>query len=131
MIKPTVGRIVWFTRRRDMTGMDEQPYDGARSTPFAAIVVYVHDDRTINLIAFDHDGYSHPARHVPLLQDDDKPPRDGNNYASWMPYQVGQAAKHEQAVGEKSAGEPNNTGTDKIPNSDKKPDALENPRPTV
>lgn len=87
MITPTIGRIVWFTpqKRHDLKG--------DRLQPFAAIVVYVHDDRRVNLAAWDQDG--NPCRYVDvtLVQDDDEKPE--HRYAEWMPYRVAQAKKHE------------------------------------
>jgi hypothetical protein len=90
MIKPTVGRVVLFRPglgfERIGTRHDDQP--------FAATVAYVWHDRLVNLAFADHDGRSHNATSVPLLQDDDKAPVAF--YAEWMPYQKGQAAKTEQ-----------------------------------
>lgn len=84
MIKPTVGRIVWY--RPEHVTPDEQP--------FAAIVTYVFNDRMVNLTAFDHTGYVRSLTSVPLVQQGDPKPEAGG-YAEWMPYQIGQARKHE------------------------------------
>jgi hypothetical protein len=89
MIKPTVGRVVWFTPQK---GNDPR-WDVAQ--PLCASVVYVHGDRCINIAYFDPLGGAHSAVSVPLLQDDDAKPEDGY-FCSWMPYQKGQAAKAEQ-----------------------------------
>lgn len=48
----------------------------------------------VNLATFDHNGNPQPKTSVPLLQDDDAKP-EGGYFCSWMPYQVGQAKKHE------------------------------------
>jgi hypothetical protein len=88
MIKPTNGRIVWFTPGpRDAIGR----YDTAQ--PLAAIVTHVLNDRLVNLCVFDSAGNAAARTSVPLLQDDDDRPE--GCFAEWMPYQKGQAAKTE------------------------------------
>lgn len=87
MIAPTVGRIVWFRpgpHRGIMTVHGDQP--------LAAQVVYVWNDRLVNLLVTDHHGTQHAVSSVPLKQEGDERPLGG--YAEWMPYQTGQAAKH-------------------------------------
>jgi len=83
MIKPTVGRVVWFY------------YSTAPKEPLAAIVAKVHSDRKVNLMVIDEDGSTNGVTSVRLLQDDDKPEDDF--WCAWMPYQLGQAAKTEAA----------------------------------
>jgi hypothetical protein len=90
MIKPTVGRVVWFTP--SIYARDHAPLDPRQ--PLAAIVAYVWHDRMINVAFFDQNGVAHNATSVTLLQDDDLKPEHGY-FASWMPYQKGQAAKTE------------------------------------
>jgi hypothetical protein len=88
MIKPTNGRIVWFTPGpRDAIGR----YDTAQ--PLAAIVTHVVNDRMVNLCVFDSAGNAAARTSVPLLQDGDDRPE--GCFAEWMPYQKGQAAKAE------------------------------------
>lgn len=87
MIKPTIGRRVWFwpngtTGMTLITGGDQQPCDAG--------VVFVWNDRLVNLAVSDHVGANYSRTSVPLLQDDDPIPESGA-YATWMPYQVGQA----------------------------------------
>lgn len=89
VISPTPGRIVWF---------HPAPHDGVATLngqPLAAIVAGVHSDRLINLAVFDAYGNSQQRSNVHLVQPDDAAPDCA--HATWMPYQVGQAAKH-QAV---------------------------------
>lgn len=89
MIKPTVGRVVWFTP----SVTDDSRADVKQ--PLAAIVTYVHDDRCINLVPFAQNGDIYSGKmSVQLLQDDDPKP-EGGYFASWMPFQKGQAAKTE------------------------------------
>ena len=87
MIVPTIGRVVWFWPAK---GAHEPKVE----QPNAALIAYVHSDRMVNLAVFGADGSPCGETSVTLLQDDDKPPSVGR-FASWMPYQVGQAKKHE------------------------------------
>jgi hypothetical protein len=81
MISPTIGRIVWYR-------------DGS-SQPLAAIVTYVWSDRLVNLAVFNpNDCLPFGKTSVTLMQDGDQLPV-GESYAEWMPYQKGQAAKHD------------------------------------
>ena len=91
IITPTVGRIVWFTPVRP----DDYVTDHG-GQPFAAIVTYVWSDRMINITAFDHNGDPKPHTSVDLIQEGD--PKPAQRYAEWMPYQLGQAKKHETQV---------------------------------
>lgn len=86
VIPPTVGRVVWFNQ--GAPGM----FPGSDQTR-AAIVAHVHSDRMVNLSVFDANGNVHSRTSVPLLQPGDEKPASGF-YAEWMPYQIGQAAKH-------------------------------------
>lgn len=88
MIKPTVGRIVdYWPSEGDLTDMIRM--DAAQ--PFAAQVVFVHDNRIVNLAVRDHLGIAHHRSRTVLLQDDDPKPR--GSHATWMDYQKNQAAK--------------------------------------
>ncbi len=90
MIKPTNGRVVWFTPASNFPGAQID-----REQPLAAIVCHVHGNRLINLVVTDSNGDQHPMPLVTLLQDEDARPSHGG-FAEWMPYQKGQAAKTEQ-----------------------------------
>lgn len=83
MIKPTVGRVVWFY------------HSTAPQEPLAAIVSHVYDDQLVNLMVIERDGNTRGLMDVQLLQDDDKPDEDW--WCAWMPYQLGQAARAEAA----------------------------------
>lgn len=89
MITPTPGRIVWFT---PFSGDAEITSDGTQ--PLAAIIAYVWNDRLVNLSVIDQNGNHHARTSVQLLQDEDV--SYGGATAQWMPYQVGQAKKHEE-----------------------------------
>jgi hypothetical protein len=90
MIPPTNGRVVWYWPSRDDKDIGHQPQ--------AAMVVFVHSNRVVNLVGYTHSGQFFPATSVPLLQDGDMAPATGH-FAEWMPYQKGQAARTEQAEG--------------------------------
>jgi hypothetical protein len=87
VITPTVGRVVWFWVGAENEGQPE-----------AAIVTYVHGDRMVNLTVFDHNGRPGERRSVHLAQPGDTgKDRPVACFATWMPYQVGQAEKHAAA----------------------------------
>lgn len=90
MINPTVGRVVWFTPAQGDTRF------AGYTAPFAAHVAYVFGPRCVNLMVILPNGSGVVGEtSVSLLQDDDTPASvGGGRYAEWMPYQVGQAAKH-------------------------------------
>ena len=50
----------------------------------------------VNLMVVEPDGTTRGQTSVQLLQDDDKP-SGGAFWCAWMPYQLGQAAKHAAA----------------------------------
>lgn len=88
MIKPTVGRVVWFRAKLlDNSHPKESPEQ-------AAIVTRVWNDRMVNLAVFGHNGEVVPMTSVDLVQDGDEAPFE-RSYCEWMPYQKGQAAKTE------------------------------------
>lgn len=98
MITPSNGRVVWYTPARSF-GNAENMSDHAvaqhdKLKPLAAMVVHVWGDRMVNLVVFDSNGSVIPRTSVVLLQDDDPKP-EGGRFCSWMPYQLGQAAKTE------------------------------------
>lgn len=83
MIKPTIGRMVWF--HQDGSLPEDQPN--------AAIVAYVHSDRLVNLTVCNSNGKTYAETSVLLYQGDTD--RPASRYCEWMPYQQGQAAKTE------------------------------------
>ena len=84
MIKPTIGRVVWF-----------HPLEAEPEITHAAIICHVWSDTCVNLHVFDSNGKSYPQTSVFLYQGDSDR-RPSGNFAEWMPYQHGQAAKTEQ-----------------------------------
>lgn len=83
MIKPTVGRVVWYYPDGAMAFPGDKPR--------AAIIAHVHNDRKINIAWFGRDGSPNQAQGVPLLQDDDPAPNN-DEFCQWMPYQKDVAA---------------------------------------
>lgn len=92
MIRPTVGRVVWFYPGNDDVHSSFQHNEDEE--PLAAIITKVHNDHLINLAVFDAGGHHWPTGSVILVQDGEKKP--GTRYATWMPYQIGQAKKEEE-----------------------------------
>ncbi len=85
MIKPTIGRIMWYWP--DAQSRGEQPW--------AAIVTCVHGDNMVNLAVWDHEGNAKFKHSVPIVQDGSPYTVGDSPYVEWMPYQIGQAKKHE------------------------------------
>lgn len=98
IIKPTVGRVVWYRLRdKDDIHMCRFNTQGeSRPDPLTALIVGVETDRLVNLIVFDTSGQMFPRKSVPLVQDGE-PVSGCCAYCEWMPFQKGQAAKTEAA----------------------------------
>lgn len=97
MIRPTVGRIVWFHHNANIAGFDD------RDAPLAAIVTYVHSDTLVNLCVFGPNGDSYAKASVYLEQGD--APRSVGMYCRWMPYQKVQSEKVQQLAAMASSGQ--------------------------
>lgn len=85
-IAPSIGRKVWF-----FSGSTTGAQDPKQA--FDATVIFVHNPTTVNLVATNHWGTSMSLASVQLR---DPTPEDTHGkepfgYATWMPYQVGQA----------------------------------------
>jgi hypothetical protein len=81
-IEPTVGRVVLLRRG-----------PGILAATVAAVAYDPSRDlHLLNLGALDAEGNAFSALRVPLVQEGEDPPAAGD-YAEWMPYQKGQAAK--------------------------------------
>lgn len=85
MIKPTIGRQVWFW------GGIPQELQQAE----AATIAYVHGDRLVNLQVIDHNGIARSETSVSLVQAEDSEKPTGF-FCEWMPFQKGQAVRTEQ-----------------------------------
>ena len=89
LIKPTVGRVL-HVYINDYYALNHEP-ELAIDIPLAAIIAYVHSDERVNLAVFNVDGKAFAVEDVYLAHGATVP--SGENYAVWMPYQKGQAAK--------------------------------------
>lgn len=85
MIKPTIGRVVWYYPGGKHGAADTQPNP--------ALVAYVHDDQHVNLAAFNANGAAYMVQGALLIQEGE--PQPNFPFACWMPYQINQAKKHE------------------------------------
>lgn len=85
MIKPTIGRVVWY-RTKSMLPFHQ---------PYAAMVTFVHADDYVNLVIFDPNGRPFGNDSVFLKQEGCELPPDTKHWCEWMPYQIGQAKKEE------------------------------------
>lgn len=95
MISPTVGRKVWYrpSHQDKCVGTETTPpMEVSGDQPLDATVIAVWGDRCVNLVIFDIYGNQYARRSVTLKQEGDTIP-EGQAYAEWMPYQVGQAKK--------------------------------------
>ena len=93
MIKPTVGRVMWYRPGDYLIGLVE--HDPAQ--PMTAHVCYVWNDNMVNLLVIDHAGNTQVRTSVPIVQDGSPYTAGPSPYAEWMPFQKGQAAKTEAA----------------------------------
>lgn len=91
-IKPTVGRVLWFYAGRGDRFLQQG------QSPFAAMIAKVISDKRVNLSVLDSDGIPNPRLNVSLIQPAPEVGKDPplEDYCTWMPYQVGQAAKTEE-----------------------------------
>ena len=91
MMEPTIGRIVWIHRREALDP----------TKPEAAWVANCWKDPnskhwSLNVAGVNHDGHPFRLTQVPLIEDSgDSDVNVVRPYATWMPYQKGQAAKAE------------------------------------
>lgn len=94
IITPTIGRRVWFRPSAEIiesSGMTVHD----KSVPLDAGIVYVWNDRLVNLDVTDHAGAHLAITSVPLIHGDEPAGPMPFFYAEWMPYQNGQAKKTE------------------------------------
>ena len=89
MIKPTVGRAVWYW-----------PSAIASNQPLAAFIAHVWSDTCVDLAIFDANGkpMENPPTSILLLQEGNQ--RPSGHFCEWMPYQIGQAKKHAETNAE-------------------------------
>jgi len=89
MIKPSIGRIMWYWPEKVSRG----------DQPWPAIVSYVHGDNMVNLSVWNAEGHAQNGKtSVPVVQDGSPYTAGDSPYVEWMPFQVGQAKRHEAEV---------------------------------
>jgi hypothetical protein len=99
VIKPTVGRIVWYhpTNKENLEVLlSDMTVNGQQNGPLAAMVLAVHSDTQVNLMVYSAYGQSRFVDRAYLWQGDGGRPV-GVSYAEWMPYQIGQAKKETES----------------------------------
>ena len=84
VIIPDVSRHVHFVP----DGEDRGHMVQRGGQPLHAVVIFVHNERTVNLAITDHDGMFHTRIGVTLVQPGDELP--GGSYCQWMAYQIKQ-----------------------------------------
>jgi hypothetical protein len=92
IIKPTIGRRVWYwpstyDRGAQLT-KPETIIQSSGTQPCDAGVVFVHGDRLVNLSVTDHNGNVHKRTSVTLFQPGDPIPSGDAGFAVWMDYQI-------------------------------------------
>lgn len=85
LIKPTIGRVVWFRPEGSNPG----------DQPLAALIAYVHSDTFVNLAVFSSEGRMTEPNTTSVLLYHGEGERPEAPFCEWMPYQQGQAAKTE------------------------------------
>ena len=83
IIKPTIGRKVWFF---ETPGWAEQD----------ATIIDVHGDRMVSLYVINRGGTAYTKHSVTLVQEGDDLPV--GQHCTWMPFQMGQASKSNVAI---------------------------------
>lgn len=91
IITPTPGRAVWYYPSQDEINAKQFACNDP-SQPLAATVAYVWGDRMVNLSVLDQNGNQFRRTSVALVQPGDEPKHTSEGpFATWMPYQIGQA----------------------------------------
>lgn len=88
MIKPTIGRVVWFWPKYN-------PEEYPDQQPYSAQIAYVWSDSLINIGYLDRYGVASSATIVYLWNGEGD--RPACPHCEWMPYQQGQAKKEAEA----------------------------------
>lgn len=100
LIKPTIGRRIWYWPGYLDLAVPESAMhllSDQASQPFDAGVIYVHSDTCVNLQVTDHRGGIWFREKVRILQEgEDSAVIHENGVAQWMHYQAGQAAREKE-----------------------------------
>jgi hypothetical protein len=107
MIKPTVGRQVWYRPSvSDQLGPVPMSVAGSiqrgEAQPLAATIIAVWSDRCVNVQITDVVGRVFTKTSLRLLQEGDDTPKNGAGdeiygYAEWVPFQQSQVKKEATA----------------------------------
>lgn len=89
MIKPSVGRVVWY-----YPAAGDPCFSASYKAPYAAHIAYVWSDTCVNLMVISPEGQPLQKTSVELVHDDSVLPPN-QSYCAWMPFQKGQAQKTE------------------------------------
>src|SRR6476620_9768805 len=96
MIKPTVGRVVWYNPvPKDNLEQLADEHGKRKEEPLVGIVLAVHSDTRVNLLVISAYGQTRFLSRVELWQGEGERPT-GHGYAEWMPFQRGQQMKTEE-----------------------------------
>lgn len=102
VITPTIGRRIWYVPSTyDRGGLKDKPssiIEGSSTQPCDAGIVFVHNDRLVNLLVTDHNGNTHKRTSVTLWQPGDTITHADGGYAVWMDYQQQQAQPKNQGT---------------------------------
>lgn len=92
-IPPTVGRVLWYwPNGMPHSGIIQDP-----SQPFRADICYVWPDGRVNLNVCCHNATRFERHQVPIVPTaSEETPPQGTPYATWMPFQIGQAKAAER-----------------------------------
>lgn len=91
-ITPTIGRRVWYFASANEKRWSMLPFHKYGDGPLDAGIAHVNEDGTVNLSVSDSAGNQHARQNVLFIDNDQTPmPSDGCAYATWMPFQLGQA----------------------------------------
>lgn len=105
LIKPTIGRRIWYWPGSIDTDMDsvarmhviEPNAEQPAPQPLEAGIIFVHSDTRVNLQVTDHMGGIWFRERVRILQEgDDHGEHEFLGVAQWMHYQAGQAAREKE-----------------------------------
>lgn len=90
MIKPTIGRVVWFWPTD--TERVQLHLGGDPKQPLSAQISYVWNDRMVNIGGLTQNGMPFGRTSVLLMQGDESyTPHQG--FCQWMPFQIKAAAE--------------------------------------
>lgn len=93
-IEPTVSRMVWF-----YPAAFDSLNKGREGQPLSGQIAHINRDGTLNLLVLSPIATTDARLNVPLLEGGDHvkmAQEEGIAYCTWMPYQLGQAARAEQ-----------------------------------